>query len=97
LHNADVVKYGSEGGTPCLHDSLGAVSIMSAEQAKKVEASLARVGDASLHKFESSEGGDKVYLRFDKNVDNDVIKAAMRAAGTEATRCSPSVRRRPHL
>jgi preprotein translocase subunit SecF len=43
------------------------------------------VGDASLHKFESSEGGDKVYLRFDKNLDNDVIKAALRAAGTEST------------
>ena len=85
LHNADVVKYGREGGTPSFMIRLGAVSIMSGEQAKKVEAALARVGDASLHKFESSEGGDKVYLRFDKNLDNDVIKAALRAAGTEST------------
>jgi hypothetical protein len=64
---------------------LGAVSILSGDQAQKVEASLAHVGNATLHKFESSEGGDKVYLRFDKNLDNDVIKAAMRAAGTEST------------
>jgi preprotein translocase subunit SecF len=85
LHNADVVKYGSEGAAQSYMIRLGAVSIMSADQAKKVEAGIARVADASLHKFESSEGGDKVYLRFDKNVDKDAIKAALRVAGTEAT------------
>jgi preprotein translocase subunit SecF len=85
LHNADVVKYGSEGGTPSFMIRLGAVSIMSGEQAKKVESAIARVGDANLHKFESSEGGDKVYLRFDKNLDAEVIKSALKAAGTEAT------------
>src|SRR5450631_3089081 len=85
LHNADVVKYGSEGGTPSFMIRLGAVSIMSGEQAKKVEAALSRVGDASLHKFESSEGGDKVYLRFDKAVEPTVLAPALRTAGTEAT------------
>jgi preprotein translocase subunit SecF len=85
LHNADVVRYGSEGGTVAFMIRLGAVSILSGDQAQKVEASLAHVGNATLHKFESSEGGDKVYLRFDKNLDNDVIKSAMRAAGTEST------------
>src|ERR1035437_319814 len=85
LHNADVVKYGSEGGTPAFMIRLGAVSIMSAEQAKRVEAGLARVGDASLRKFESSEGGDKIYLRFDKNVEPPTIAAALKAAGTEST------------
>ena len=85
LHNADVVKYGSEGGTPSFMIRLGAVSIMSGEQAKKVEAALSRVGDASLHKFESSEGGDKVYLRFDKAIEPTVLASALRTAGTEAT------------
>jgi preprotein translocase subunit SecF len=85
LHNADVVKYGSEGGTPAFMITLGSVSIMSAEQAKKVETAIARVGDANLRKFESSEGGDKVYLRFDKNVEPSTIAAALRAAGTETT------------
>jgi preprotein translocase subunit SecF len=89
LHNADVVKYGSEGGTPSYMIRLGAVSVMTAEQAKKVEASLARVGDASLHKFESSEGGDKVYLRFDKPVDPTVLSGALKAAGTEASQVQP--------
>ena len=85
MHNADVVRYGSEGGTPAFMVTLGSVSIMSGEQAKKVEAAIARVGDASLHKFESSEGGDKIYLRFDKNVESTTIAAALRAAGTETT------------
>jgi preprotein translocase subunit SecF len=58
---------------------------MSAEQAKKVEAAIAHIGDATLRKFESSEGGDKVYLRFDKNLDSETIKSALKAAGTEAT------------
>jgi preprotein translocase subunit SecF len=87
LHNADVVKYGSVGSEESASTymiRIGAVSIMSAEQAKKVEAGIARVGDANLHKFESSEGGDKVYLRFDKNVEPTAIAAALKAAGTEA-------------
>jgi preprotein translocase subunit SecF len=65
LHNADVVRYGSESATPSFMIRLGAVSIM--------------------RKFESSEGGDKVYLRFDKNLDSETIKSALKAAGTEAT------------
>ena len=85
LHNADVVKYGNEGGATSFMIRLGAVSILSGDQAKKVEAAIAHVGDASLHKFESSEGGDKVYVRFDKNVDNAVLKAALKAAGTDST------------
>jgi preprotein translocase subunit SecF len=85
LHNADVVRYGNVGATPAFMIRLGAVSIMSAEQAKKVEGALARVGDAGLHKFESSEGGDKVYVRFDKPVETTVLASALRAAGTEAT------------
>jgi preprotein translocase subunit SecF len=85
LHNADVVKYGNVAAAQSFMIRLGAVSIMTAEQAKKVEANLARVGDASLRKLDSSEGGDKIYLRFDKNLDANVIKDALKAAGTEAT------------
>jgi preprotein translocase subunit SecF len=64
---------------------MGAVSAMSAEQAKKVEVALARVGDANLRKFEFSEGGDKVYIRFDKALDPAVLAAALKAAGTSTT------------
>jgi preprotein translocase subunit SecF len=89
LHNADVVKYGAVEGTQSFMIRLGAVSIMTPEQAKRVEAGLARVGDASLHKFESSEGGDKIYLRFDKNVETSAIAAALKAVGTETTQIQP--------
>jgi preprotein translocase subunit SecF len=85
LHNADVVRYGSQEQTPSYMIRLGAVSIMSADQSKKVEAALAHVGDAGLRKFESSEGGDKVYVRFDKAVDPTVLSSAFKAAGTDAT------------
>ncbi len=84
LENADVVKYGGTATTAFMI-RLGAVSIMSAEQAKKIEVALAHVGDASLHKLESSEGGDKIYLRFDKNVEPNAITAALGATGTEST------------
>jgi preprotein translocase subunit SecF len=89
LHNAEVVKYGAEGGSHSFMIRLGAVSILSSDQAKRVEAGLSRVGDASLRKFESSEGGDKVYLRFDKNVEPSTIMAALKTAGTEATQVQP--------
>ncbi len=89
LHNADVVKYGSEGATPSYMIRLGAVSVMSTEQSKKAEASLARVGDASLRKFEASEGGDKVYVRFDKPVEPSVLSGAFKAVGTEAAQVQP--------
>jgi preprotein translocase subunit SecF len=84
LHNADVVRYGSDSATPSYMIRLGAVSVLSPEQAKRVEAGIARVGDAGLRKFESSEGGDKVYVRFDKAVDPGVLGSALKAAGTEA-------------
>jgi preprotein translocase subunit SecF len=86
--NADVVKYGSameRGSSNAYMIRLGAVSVMSSEQSKKVEVALARVGDAILKKFEFSEGGDKVYIRFDKSVDPAVLAAALKAAGTNTT------------
>jgi len=89
LSNADVVKYGRESATPSYMVRLGAVSVLSSDQTKQVEASLARVGDASLRKFESSEGGDKVYLRFDKAVDGAALTAALKAAGTDAAHVQP--------
>ena len=91
LHNAEVVRYGSggPGTTSSYMVRMGAVSVMSPDQAKKVEASLATVAGANLRKFESSEGGDKVYLRFDKNIEPSAIANAFKAAGTEAAQVQP--------
>ncbi len=87
LHNADVVRYGS--GAHSYMIRLGAVSVMSAEQAKRVETGMARVGDASLRKLETSEGGDKIYLRFDKAVDPTTISTALKATGTDSLQVQP--------
>jgi preprotein translocase subunit SecF len=85
--NADVVRYGTEmeGGQGSSYMiRLGAVSTMSKDQAKRLEVDLAHVGDAVLKKFEGSEGGDKIYLRFDKPVDKTALAEALKAAGTNA-------------
>jgi preprotein translocase subunit SecF len=84
LHNADVVEYGTAGAATSFMIRLGSVSVMSSERAKAVEAGMAHVGDANLHKFESSEGGDKIYLRFDKIVEAQSVAAALKATGLEA-------------
>ncbi len=83
LENADVVKYGTGANSYMIRT--GAVSIMSPEQAKKIEAGLARIGDATLKKLEASEGGDKIYLRFDKAVEPAAIAAGLKATGTDVT------------
>ena len=87
MHNADVVRYGSvaEGKGTSYMIRLGSVSVLSEAQAKNLEGSLSKVGESSLRKLETSEGGDKVYIRFDKAVEPETLRQAMRAAGTETT------------
>jgi preprotein translocase subunit SecF len=88
FENPDVVKYGSameRGSSNAYMIRMGAVSVMSTEQSKKVEVALARVGEAILKKFEFSEGGDKVYIRFDRALDPADLAAALKAAGTSTT------------
>lgn len=84
LENADVVKYGTTSGAVSYMIRMGAVSIMSDAQAKRVESGLARLGEATLRKLETSEGGDKIYLRFDKAVEPSAISAALKGVGTDA-------------
>ncbi len=49
---------------------MGAVTPLTDDQRAKAEAALRakKIGDATLVRLEHSEGGDKVYLRFDKAV-----------------------------
>jgi preprotein translocase subunit SecF len=88
LENADVVKYGGAASNAYMI-RMGAVSIMSPAQAKRLESGLARVGEAALRKLETSEGGDKIYLRFDKAVEPSVLSAALKANGTDALQVQP--------
>jgi preprotein translocase subunit SecF len=62
---------------------MGAISPLSRDQAAKAEQTLKqrKVGTASLRSFEWSEGGDKVYLRFDQAVEPPVISAALKEVG----------------
>jgi len=89
--NADVVRYADPSGKS-KDDYLvriGAVSVLSGEQAKRAEQSLSKEGDATLKRFEWSEGGDKIYLRYDKAVNPDQLKNSLTAAGISAAQVQP--------
>jgi preprotein translocase subunit SecF len=85
--NADVVKYADPTGKSAYNYMLriGAVSVVSEAQAKQARESLAKEGDASLKKFEWSEGGDKIYLRYDKAVDPGSLANSFKAIGINTT------------
>ena len=89
--NADVVRY--EDPTGKTRDDylvrLGAVSVLSKEQASQAEKALGREGEASLKKFEWSEGGDKVYLRYDRPVEVATLSTSLKAVGISATQVQP--------
>lgn len=84
FHGAEVVRYGSESDNSYML-RIGSVSVLSETQAKRTEAAMAKVGEASLKKFEWSEGGDKVYLRFDRPLEAEALKQALATAGTQTT------------
>jgi preprotein translocase subunit SecF len=91
FHNAEVVQYGQQGSNSYMI-RMGAVSIVSADQAAKAKAALAKVGDATLNTergFDFTEGGDKIYLRFDKPVEPTVLAEALKNAGVTTTQVKP--------
>ncbi len=77
---------------------MGAVSSISKELAAKAEAAVAKIGDANLRKkgFEWSEGGDKVYLRFDKALESEAINTTLKGAGVSASQVRPFGRAEDH-
>jgi preprotein translocase subunit SecF len=81
--NADVVRYedptGKNKNTYMLR--IGAVSALTEAQAKQIQQVLNKEGDATLKKFEWSEGGDKVYLRYDKPIDPQSLGNSLKAIG----------------
>ena len=60
LGDAEVVKYDDPSGKKPWNFMVrvGAVSVLSEPQTKKIRESMAKVGDASLQHYEGSEGGD---------------------------------------
>ena len=86
-HDAEVVKYADPTGQKQWNYMVrvGAVSVLSEQQSKQVRESLAKEGDASLKRFEWSEGGDKIYLRYDKAVDPTGLANSLKAIGINTT------------
>jgi preprotein translocase subunit SecF len=91
FHDADVVKYEDPTGQKKWNYlvRVGAVSVVSEKQAKQIRESLAKVGDASMKRFEWSEGGDKIYLRYDRQVDTSVLGNSLKAIGINTTQVQP--------
>jgi preprotein translocase subunit SecF len=83
LGDAEVVKYDDPTGKKPWNYMIrvGSVSVLSEQQAKQIQASLSKEGDAALKHFEWSEGGDKVYLRYDKAVDPTSLSNSLKAIG----------------
>jgi preprotein translocase subunit SecF len=85
--DADVVRYADPTGQHPYNYMVrvGAVSVVSEKQAKQIHESLGKMGtpsgDATLKRFEWSEGGDKVYLRYDKPVEATALQTSLKALG----------------
>ena len=63
----------------------GAVSPVSEKQAEELKNAVAqKVGAENLKKFDFSEGGDKIYLKFAKTVDVSDVNAALATANVTA-------------
>jgi preprotein translocase subunit SecF len=86
-HNAEVVKYYEVPNGYMIR--MGSVSVLTPEQIDKAKAGLSKVGAATLvggtRGFSHSDGGDKIYLRYDKHLDVEVVTKALRDSGVEAT------------
>jgi len=85
--DADVVKYADPTGKKQWNYMVrvGAVSVVSEQQAKQIHESLSKEGDATLRRFEWSEGGDKIYLRYDRPVDTGVLGNSLKSIGVNTT------------
>jgi preprotein translocase subunit SecF len=83
FHDADVVKYEDPTGKKPWNYMirLGAVSVVSEQQVKQIRESLGKEGDASLKRMEWAEGGDKIYLRYDRPVEPTQIASSLKAIG----------------
>ncbi|HEX3901469.1 MAG TPA: protein translocase subunit SecF [Polyangia bacterium] len=91
LPDADVVKYADPSGLKKWNYMIrvAAVSVVSEQQAKQIQTSLAHEGDAALKRFEFTEGGDKLYLRYDKSVDPSALAGALKALGVNTNQVQP--------
>jgi preprotein translocase subunit SecF len=88
FHGSEVIAVGTAGGAASRYMlRLGSVSAVSREEVAKANQALAKVGEASLKReIEWSEGGDKMYLRFDKALEPQAVEEALKSAGIQTQR-----------
>src|SRR4051812_27508557 len=84
--DAEVVKYADPTGQKQWNYMLrlGAVSVVTEQQAKQIRESLTKEGEATLKRFDWSEGGDKIYLRYDRPVDTTTLGNSLKSIGVAA-------------
>jgi preprotein translocase subunit SecF len=98
LNDAEVVKYDDPTGKKPWNFMIraGAVSALSEPQAKQLKETLAKVGDASLKHFDWSEGGDKIYIRYDKAVEPSTLATSIKVVGVSTNQVQPFGRAEDH-
>jgi preprotein translocase subunit SecF len=96
--DAEVVKYEDPTGQKKWNYMVrvGAVSVVSETQAKQIQSSLSKEGDATLQHVEWSEGGDKIYLRYDKPVDPASLSNSLKSVGINANQVQAFGRAEDH-
>jgi preprotein translocase subunit SecF len=86
-HNSEVVRYFERENAYMIR--MGAVSVLTPEQAEKAKQAVRQIGASTMiageRGFVWSEGGDKVYVRYDKPVDVEAVGRALKTAGIETT------------
>jgi preprotein translocase subunit SecF len=85
--DADVVKYEDPTGKMKWNYMVrvGSVSVVSEQQVKQIRESLSKEGDATLKHIDWSEGGDKIYLRYDKPIDPASVQNSLRSININTT------------
>lgn len=85
FHDAEAVRIKDADHPNAYLIRFGAVSPVSEKQAQALHTALeAKFGKDGLKKFDFSEGGDKMYARFTKNVEQNEIIDVLKSVGVTA-------------
>ncbi len=83
-HDTEVVRMSLKDHPNTYLLRFGSVSTVSAAKAKELEGALrTKFGEAGVRRFDFSDGGDKIYARFNKPVEPTEIAEVFKAAGVQ--------------
>ncbi|MDB4968406.1 MAG: protein translocase subunit SecF [Myxococcales bacterium] len=84
FHDAEVVRVKGTGLPNLYFLRFGAVSPVSEKKVQELEAAFrTRFGADAVKKFDFSEGGDKIYIRFNKNVEPSEVIEVFKSQGVQ--------------